>query len=135
MRELAPDHEEHWFEIYGKVATTGAPIRFVQQANVLDARWFNLYAFRLGAPEERKVAVLFTDITEARRATNALAIARTELNEIIDLAPSFMAVFRGPSSIIEVANDAYRRLVGQRGLIGRPMRDAFPEVEGQGFSS
>lgn len=133
MRELAPDHEAYWFDIYGKVATTGEPIRFVQQANVLDARWFNLYAFRLGAPEERKVAVLFTDITKARQVTNALTIARTEVNEIIDLAPSFMTVFRGPAFVIEVANDAYRRLVGQRDLIGRPMRDAFPEVKGQGF--
>jgi len=23
MRELVPEHEEHWFEIYGKVALTG----------------------------------------------------------------------------------------------------------------
>jgi PAS domain-containing protein len=28
MREIAPLHEEHWFEIYGKIALTGEPIRF-----------------------------------------------------------------------------------------------------------
>lgn len=135
VRELIPDHEAHWFDIYGKVVTTGEPIRFVQQANVPGARWFNLYAFRLGAPADHKVAVRFADITEARIAADALAIVRTELDEIIDLTPSFVVVFRGPEFIIEVANDAYRRLVGQRDLIGLPMRDAFPEVEGQGVSN
>ena len=28
MRELRPEHEEHWFQMYGKVALTGEPARF-----------------------------------------------------------------------------------------------------------
>ena len=28
MRELAPDHEAHWFEIYGAIALTGEPVHF-----------------------------------------------------------------------------------------------------------
>src|SRR5262245_9990101 len=28
MREIAPLHEEHWFELYGRVALTGEPMRF-----------------------------------------------------------------------------------------------------------
>ena len=31
MRDLAPDHEAHWFEFYGKVALTGEPARFVNE--------------------------------------------------------------------------------------------------------
>jgi len=57
----------------------------------------------------------------------------TNLTEIIDLAPAFMVVFRGPTFIVEMANDAYRQLVGQRKLIGLPVREAFPEITGQGF--
>ena len=133
MRELAPNHEEHWFETYGKVALNGEPIHFVQKADVLDARWFDLYAFRLGGTESRRVAVRFTDITGRKLATEALAVTATQLKEIIELAPAFMAVFRGPTFIIEMANDGYRQLVGQRELIGLPVRQAFPEVEGQGF--
>jgi len=133
MRELEPDREAHWFEVYGKVALTGEPIRFTKQSSALDNRWFSLYAFRLGAPGEHKVAVLFTDITEARRANDALAMARAELAEIINLAPSFMAVFRGSSFVTEVANDTSRQLVGERDLIGRPMREVFPEGKSQGL--
>ena len=50
MRELAPHHEEHWFEIYGKIALTGEPARFENRAEQLH-RWYEVYAFRFGEPE------------------------------------------------------------------------------------
>ena len=62
MRELAPKHEEHWFEIYGKIALTGQPARFENRAEQLH-RWYDVYAFRYGQPEKRQVAILFNDIT------------------------------------------------------------------------
>jgi hypothetical protein len=34
MREIAPQHEEHWFEIYGRISLTGEPMRFENEANV-----------------------------------------------------------------------------------------------------
>src|SRR5215207_3225736 len=66
MRELEPRHEEHWFETYGRIARTGEPERFQNAAEYLDGRFFDVYAFRIGAPEEHKVAILFTDITRRR---------------------------------------------------------------------
>jgi len=62
-----------------------------------------------------------------------ISFAPTDLAKIIDLAPSFMMVLRGPELIVEVANKAYYQLVGDRQLVGRSIREAFPEVEGQGF--
>ncbi len=61
MREIAPLHEEHWFEIFGKVAITGEPVRFENHAKQLN-HWYEVYAFRTGDPEQRQVAVLFKDI-------------------------------------------------------------------------
>jgi len=66
MREFEPRHEEHWFETYGRIARTGEPERFQNAAEYLDGRFFDVYAFRIGAPEEHKVAILFTDITRRR---------------------------------------------------------------------
>jgi two-component system, sensor histidine kinase and response regulator len=63
MRELRPDHEEYWFEIYRDVALTGKPMRTINKGRALKDRWFSIYAFRIGKPEELKVAVIFTDIT------------------------------------------------------------------------
>ena len=62
MRDIAPDHEDSWFEIYGRVAATGEPVRFSNEAKAL-GRWFELYACRVDGPESHQVAVIFTDIT------------------------------------------------------------------------
>jgi signal transduction histidine kinase len=94
MRELAPDHEAHWFEIYGHVALTGQPARFVNEARALN-RWYDVSAYRIGGSESRKVAILFNDITEAKRATDALRESESreraraaEVEAIMDAAPA-----------------------------------------------
>jgi hypothetical protein len=35
--------------------------------------------------------------------------------------------------VFELVNAAYMQLVGHRNVIGMPVRQALPEVEGQGF--
>jgi PAS domain S-box-containing protein len=67
MREIAPQHEEHWFEIYGRIALTGEPMRFENEAKQL-GRWYDVYAFRVEDPNRRRVGILFNDITERKRA-------------------------------------------------------------------
>jgi signal transduction histidine kinase len=62
-----------------------------------------------------------------------LSEERAKLEEVFRLAPSFLAVLRGPTHVFEMANDAYYQLVGDREIIGKPVRDALPEVRGQGF--
>ena len=67
MREMVPEQDEHWFELYGRIALTGEPVRH-ENASEAMGRWFDVYAFRIGQPEKRRVAVLFKDVTEARVA-------------------------------------------------------------------
>jgi len=67
MREIAPQHEEHWFEIYGRIALTGEAMRFENEAKQL-GRWYDVYAFRVEDPKRRHVGILFNDITERKRA-------------------------------------------------------------------
>jgi PAS domain S-box-containing protein len=67
MREIAPQHEEHWFEIFGRIALTGEPMRFENEAKQL-GRWYDVYAFRVEDPKRRRVGILFNDITERKRA-------------------------------------------------------------------
>ncbi|NJD78930.1 MAG: PAS domain S-box protein [Candidatus Methanoperedens sp.] len=78
IREIVPQHEEHWFEIYGKIALTGEPMRFENRAEQLH-RFYDVYAFRVDKPAERKVAVLFKDISERKQAEEALRKAHDEL--------------------------------------------------------
>ena len=67
MREIAPDHDSYWFDIYGRVALTGEANRFVNEAKALGGRWFDVYAFRLGGTGSHKVAILFNDISDRKR--------------------------------------------------------------------
>lgn len=72
ISELVPDLEEHWFEVYGKVALTGEPIRVADEVKGMN-RWFDIYAFRVGGNDSREVAVLFNNITERKRHEANLA--------------------------------------------------------------
>jgi signal transduction histidine kinase len=81
MLEFVPDFEKHWFEIYGKVALTGEPTRFVNHAKELGESWFDVYAFRVGDPENQKVAILFNNITERKRAEATLQRSEESLRE------------------------------------------------------
>ncbi|HEY8609152.1 MAG TPA: ATP-binding protein [Noviherbaspirillum sp.] len=70
----------------------------------------------------------------AEEALNAqLAAEHQRLRKLFEQAPGFMAVLRGPDHVFELANAAFTRLVGTRLLIGRTVRDAMPELEGQAF--
>ena len=66
MRSLVPGNEQWWYDLYGQVALTGTPARLERQTASL-GRWFTVYAIRLGDPSERRVTVLFSDITDRHR--------------------------------------------------------------------
>ena len=72
------------------------------------------------------------DRAERIQALNASLLAETmQLRGLIMRAPSFMCVLRGPSYRYEIANTAYTTLVGKKDLVGRTVREALPELEGQ----
>ena len=91
MRELAPDHEAYWFEIYGQVALTGEPARFVNEARALD-RWYDVSAYRVGGPESRRVAILFNDISKRMRALQALRESEERFRIMADGCPTIIWV-------------------------------------------
>jgi PAS domain S-box-containing protein len=62
MREIAPDLEQHWFDVYGRIALSGETVRFENWAAALQ-RHYEVCAFRVGAPELRRVGIVFNDIT------------------------------------------------------------------------
>jgi signal transduction histidine kinase len=67
MLEIAPNHEQFWFDMYGKVARTDQGVRFEHEAKQLGS-FYDVYAFRIGEPDEYKVGVLFNDVRERKRA-------------------------------------------------------------------
>jgi PAS domain S-box-containing protein len=70
---------------------------------------------------------------ERRRLQEEVEAERSRLAEVFRRSPSFMAIFRGPEHVLELANDRYDQLVGHRDILGKPIRAALPEIEGQVF--
>jgi two-component sensor histidine kinase len=64
---------------------------------------------------------------------DALQAELADLRALFQQAPGHMAVLRGPDHVYALVNDAYQRIVGNRDLIGKPVREALPELAGQGF--
>ncbi|WP_375447450.1 ATP-binding protein [uncultured Fibrella sp.] len=58
---------------------------------------------------------------------------RQLLHDFFMQAPAAHCILRGPSHIFELANPAYQDLIGEREILGKPVREALPELEGQGF--
>jgi PAS domain S-box-containing protein len=114
MSELAPAHERSWYDTYGAVALTGNPVRFESGAVAL-GRWFDVHALRVGEPEQHRVAILFNDITDRRRAETLLrATAEEKVTErdLVWRASRDLLVVCGFDGIFRSANDAWATTLG-----------------------
>ncbi|HYJ81823.1 MAG TPA: PAS domain-containing protein [Allosphingosinicella sp.] len=97
--------------------------------------WFT-FSYSPLRGDDGEAAGMFCVCTE----TTATVLAERErvneterLRQLFHNAPGFMAVVRGPDHVFEMANASYQKLVGRGDLIGKPVREAVPEVEGQGL--
>ena len=126
MREIAPDHDAEWFEIYGKVALTGEAVRFVNQAKALGGRWFDVYATRLGEPAKRQVAILFNNITERTTAAEALRQSDERFRALFDRGPIAIYACDTTGTVLEINRSAIT-LLGQPqpGQSDEQFRSAF----------
>ena len=59
---------------------------------------------------------------------------RAKLSSLLMNAPAAVALVDGPQFVFELANQRYLELVGRPSdILGRTVREVFPELEGQGF--
>jgi PAS domain S-box-containing protein len=55
------------------------------------------------------------------------------LYNLLMQAPAAISLLRGPQHIYELTNARYLQLIGHRDIIGKPFREARPELAGQGM--
>jgi PAS domain S-box-containing protein len=103
--ELLGTPNSNWAKIYGHVAETGEPLRFEEGEAIL-GRVFDLYVFRLGGDDSRRVAVLFTDTTERKQAEAQLR----RVAELDAFRVKLSDALRSLSDPVEIQAEACRLL-------------------------
>jgi len=122
VSEIAPQYGARWLEIYGQVARTGESVRF-ENPTLEFGRYFDIYAFRVGAPERHRVAVLFNDITERKRYAEQLCEADRRKDEFLAMLGhelrNPLAAIRNAAELLKLTAPEDRRLQRAQAVLER----------------
>ena len=144
---LGRPFQEVWSEIWNDVGPLAAralageaiwqdDLPLIMERNGYPENTWFTFSYSPALDDEGKVAGVFcacTETTEKVVAIRSISEERQRLSQLFGEAPAFMALLRGPDHVFDLANDAYYQVVGHRDILGKPVREALPEVAGQGF--
>jgi signal transduction histidine kinase/DNA-binding response OmpR family regulator/GAF domain-containing protein len=103
-------------------------------AEAFDTERRRAAALAEAAEMREKAAVALEQLNRQLSSEVELRTAeRDRMRDLFQQAPSFMCILSGPDHKFELVNDAYLQLVGHRQLVGLSVRDALPDLAGQGF--
>ena len=130
--------ERFWSTVHTPVKGADGKVAFVAQ-NAIDVT--DLYRFNRdsqqaqvqAAPRTQSHADHFSHAQMHEAMSRIINDERSHLRNLFNQAPGFIAVLTGEQHVFEMVNEAYYQLVGHRDLIGKPVWQALPEVQGQGF--
>ncbi len=124
--------ERYWSATHSPILDAEGRVEFILQ-NTVEVT--DLYRGEQTPGSEdlaRRAALMHR--AEAVTAENLALGKMTEFfQSAFDQAPSFMAVLNGPQHVFRIVNQSYIDLIGGRDVIGLPVCEALPEIEGQGF--
>ncbi len=134
LREIDPNYEPYWFEIFGRVASTGESVRMERYA-APDRKWYSFYVFRVGGPQNRRIGDLFRDITprkqaeaERERLLREADAARERFAAVVENAPVGICAWRGFDLVYELANPTYHAFAPGKRFLGRTYAEVWPEA-------
>lgn len=107
----------------------------MERGGVARETWWN-YSFTALRNPDNTVGGVFNqgnEITDLVLARLRRQVELARLRGWFRQAPAPIALLRGPRHVFEIANDAYMALVGGRDLLGKPVKEALPEADEQGF--
>jgi PAS domain S-box-containing protein len=124
-----------------KVGLAGRTLRYEDQELTLHRHgrgeqvWMNLDYSPILDEQGIPVAVIaiVVETTAKVRAERWLSGERERLRRMFEQAPGFMAMLNGPDHVFELTNASFTQLVGDRTILGKPVKEGLPELRGQGF--
>jgi PAS domain S-box-containing protein len=112
---------------YHEAMATGNPVE-IEDFYPPFQMWLHVHA----QPSERGLSLYFRDVSERRLVEQRVEHERQRLHDLLMQIPAAVAILRGPTHIFELTNPLYQRLVGETDLIGKPARQALPELTARG---
>ncbi len=79
------------------------------------------------------ILVFAYDVTELVKGRKKLEQNAEMIYNVYMNAPAFMCTMNGPLHTYDLVNPSYQKIFGKRVLVGKPVMQALPELEGQGF--
>ncbi|MGI4777106.1 MAG: ATP-binding protein [Janthinobacterium lividum] len=136
-----------WYEIWDQIDPI-ISAAYAGRATQMDDIGFEM--LRNGYPEEAHFSFSYTpvrdehgdvlgmfcacnELTQRVNAEREVLAQATRLESLFDASPSFMAVLNGPEHRFTLVNASYRAMIGHRDPLGMTVREALPDLEGQGF--
>ena len=128
MREIFPDADQFWFDVYGKVEATGEPVTFERRFEPLD----RIYHTRVYRPSPGHVAIVFMDITTRKQTEEALRREHVLLNSVMQTTDVMLALLDPQFNFVWV-NAAYARTCAEdpAELIGQNHFALYPDAENE----
>ncbi|SDF78681.1 hybrid sensor histidine kinase/response regulator [Sulfitobacter delicatus] len=123
--------ERYWSATHTPILSSDGEIEFILQ-HTQDITEFYDHSASVASP----VGLQADMVRRAREVANQNLEQDAAINFfrlIFEQAPNFMVTLIGPDHVFRTVNEAYYQMVGHRDLIGKPLREAIPEIEGQGF--
>lgn len=124
-----------------KVGLAGGTLAYRDQELTLNRKgvperaWMNLDYSPVPDEQGRPAGVIaiVVETTERVLAERRNKLEFQRLQSLFAQAPTFMAMLSGADHRFELVNPEYRKLVGDRDVIGLPVVTALPEMSGQGY--
>jgi PAS domain S-box-containing protein len=130
--------ERFWSASHTPLFNHAGEMTFILQhtVDVTELQRLRVLAKSSGLPTGASALIetdMFRRAQAVQEANQALTEERQHLRGLFEQAPGFMAALSGPDHVFTMANAAYLRLIGRENIIGKSVREALPEVVGQGF--
>src|SRR4029079_14577474 len=126
--------ERYWSATHTPLLDVGKVAYILQHTvDVTELHRLRTFAGEAGH-HAREESGVFQRANAVQEANQSLAEETQSLRAMFEQAPGFVAVLAGRDQRFQLANAAYRRLVGGRDVIGKAISEALPEVVEQGFA-
>lgn len=146
--EAFPELEDQpYMQLLQEVFDTGTPFNGNEVPAIVDVnndgnlqtRYFNLLYTPYSDTQGRILGLMAfgNDVTDQVRAKQRIAQSENNLRNMVLQAPAAMCVLKGPTHVVEIANQSMYELWGktEEELLGRPIFEGLHEAKEQGYEA